>query len=87
MDTINPPKAVNGIHHHLPAHQPVSVPPKKKPLAVPVIHIKIRASTPATEPIIGASIRSLRYHGFSNGSMAESCHMQSLSCFIESTYG
>jgi hypothetical protein len=49
----------------------VSVPPKKKPLAVPVIRIKIRASTPAVAPITGASIRSLRYHCFSNGSMVE----------------
>src|SRR5512135_2931956 len=38
-DTIVPPRAVNGIHHHLPAHQPVPVFPKKKSMTALVVPI------------------------------------------------
>ena len=88
-ETMSPPRAVNGIHHHLPAHQPVPVSPKKKPMPAPVIPMKRRANRPPAPPSTSANRSSRLYHGFSRGSMTvtyqfavvlEYCNQRQLSC-------
>jgi len=68
--TVNPPTAINGIHHQLPAHQPVPTLPKKKLIPAPVTVENARDNTPPAAPITSVSKRSFLYHGFSRGSIS-----------------
>ena len=73
-DTMSPPRAANGIHHHWPDHQPVPVSPKKKPMPAPVIPLKRSAIRPPTPPSTSASKSKRLYHDSSRGSISVTFH-------------